>query len=391
MSIEAVYEAIEKGTVKALKTATKEVVLSEEDLGSAFVKASSTGKKALIKHVYELGEVPQKSILLGVLELIKLGKLPLVQDYIDKVEDINGSDDSGRTALSYAAQGGKQKLVEVVLGKGATVNPIDHAGKSALHWALEASKGKVAKTLMEKGADAQGEAGLEMIEIAPSKPLKEALITSYLQSRVSLMSKEDFVAKWGEVQDQKLSVLSQCVDPLEQPIMKGTFYNVGYFRSDVDPSSLQLDWEAIDAARSLAEEIAGILKEAECGPFNTEGSNTFQPFFIPSLGRGPKTDDWDAKVSEEAKDAAVGNYDKFIRSHNPGSGLFEELEDYLNDDFINKTEYEAFKKVNDLASSKLNNTKAYYLYSDFVQFPVIRGGLDKYFNFVGVIGFKVWT
>ena len=44
-----------------------------------------------------------------------------------------------------------------------------------------------------------------------------------------------------------------------------------------------------------------------------------------------------------------------------------------------------------LANEHLSDIKEYRLYPDLVEFPMIIGGLDRYYSFVGVIGVAVWT
>ncbi len=390
MSIQPIIDAIRSGSIKTVRTATKGVELSAEDLGEAFIEASKTGKKPIVTHIHGMGDVPASSITLGVMELVKLGKQPLVEAYIDAIDDINTKDKSGRTLMSHAAQGGKQKLVDLLADRNADIQQADKKGHPPLMWAMRAKKAKIARWFIDQGVVVKGKAGMEMIEAAPNKPIKEALIESFLQNRVSAMSKEEFVAKWGQIEQIALGALG-CEDPLGDPIMKGRLFTAGYFRNDLDPNTLDLDWEAVDAAKTVANQIAAALTEAGCQPFNSEGGDDFTAFFIPSLGRMPKTQDLDAWVSHEAKEAGHGAYDRFIRSYDRYGMLFDDLDSYLADDFIEQPQYDGFKRANAIADAHLTGIKCYYLYSDFVHFPVILGGLDKHFNFVGVITTKVFT
>ena len=68
--------------------------------------------------------------------------------------DVNHEDweNFSRTALHYAAQGGREALAQVLLGAGANINAADEYGATPLHEAAWWNKPEVAKVLLANGA-----------------------------------------------------------------------------------------------------------------------------------------------------------------------------------------------------------------------------------------------
>ncbi|RKL14284.1 hypothetical protein BFJ68_g6677 [Fusarium oxysporum] len=65
---------------------------------------------------------------------------------------LHASDDSGRTTLSRAAEGGHETVVRLLLHKDAAVESKDIDGRTPLWWAAEGGYEAVVRLLLEKGA-----------------------------------------------------------------------------------------------------------------------------------------------------------------------------------------------------------------------------------------------
>lgn len=391
MPIKTIIEAIQNANIKDVRKETKDRTLESDELDTAFVAAARTAKKNIIEHIEAMGSVSSLAITLAVMEFVKLGKQPLIEKYIAHIDDVGAFDSDGRTLASYAAQGGKQKIIDLLEAHGADFTRADVDGTLPLFWALQESKAKAAKWIMAKGLDVRGERGQALIAAAPNKTIKQTLIEAYLAARPSdsSMTREQFVSKWGPIEAVELVPIASCDDPAGEPIMKGTYTTAGYFPRGIDYAQAELDWDAVDAAKTLSERIVHMLKEARCSTYVSSATSTFyHPFFIPSLGRTPKTDDFDARATEKALASANGTYRQYIGSFNL-SDLFTDLEEAREDYTINDEEYETYTQVNVLAKEHLDELKYYELYEDFVTFPIIFGGLDTHYNFVGVIAYAV--
>jgi ankyrin repeat protein len=82
-----------------------------------------------------------------------------LQEALDNGANINTRDNTGRTALSYAAADsfyhntGRNEIIEFLLENGANVNLQDNNGNSALIWAITYSNLEFARILLENGAN----------------------------------------------------------------------------------------------------------------------------------------------------------------------------------------------------------------------------------------------
>ena len=82
-----------------------------------------------------------------------------LQEALDNGANINTRDNTGRTALSYAAADsfyhntGRNEIIEFLLENGADVNTQDNNGNSALIWAITYSNLEFARILLEHGVN----------------------------------------------------------------------------------------------------------------------------------------------------------------------------------------------------------------------------------------------
>lgn len=66
---------------------------------------------------------------------------------LDSGTAVNSADESGSTALHFAADRGQQEAVQLLLDAGADVNTQDHDGQTPLHYAAACGQQKVGSTV----------------------------------------------------------------------------------------------------------------------------------------------------------------------------------------------------------------------------------------------------
>jgi ankyrin repeat protein len=82
--------------------------------------------------------------------------------------DPNVPDDSGETALHYAAQLGDQRMVQALLYYKASVDPRDQFGNTPLHWAAQRGNVAIVQMLIDAKAtiDPQNKQGVTPLMMA---------------------------------------------------------------------------------------------------------------------------------------------------------------------------------------------------------------------------------
>lgn len=83
------------------------------------------------------------------------GQIQAIQDLLSASEqvDVNSPDETGWTALVYAARAGHDAVVQLLLHAGAKVNLANAARETALHQAARYGRTETARLLLEAGAD----------------------------------------------------------------------------------------------------------------------------------------------------------------------------------------------------------------------------------------------
>jgi cytohesin len=85
--------------------------------------------------------VPQTDKKLVVVALIASGVM------------VGQRDDSGDSALAYAAGGGPEEVVALLIDKGADVNQKGRKGRTPLHCAAHSNRAEIVRLLLSRGAD----------------------------------------------------------------------------------------------------------------------------------------------------------------------------------------------------------------------------------------------
>ncbi len=81
------------------------------------------------------------------------GDLPKIQILLARGADIDFSDGTGHTALTYAAQQGQEGAVKELLRRGAAVNVLRVDGQAPLHFAAASGELPIVDALVAAHAD----------------------------------------------------------------------------------------------------------------------------------------------------------------------------------------------------------------------------------------------
>ncbi|KAJ5723182.1 hypothetical protein N7488_001217 [Penicillium malachiteum] len=119
-------------------------------LAEAFLNASRSLKAALCENS-RLGSRDQARPFLQVDELEEL--------FSKKGLDIEATDSSCRSPLSYAAEKGHSKVMRLLLQMGADIERTDSYGRSPLSWAAENGHENAVRLLLDSGADSTTQDG----------------------------------------------------------------------------------------------------------------------------------------------------------------------------------------------------------------------------------------
>mmetsp|Transcript_15115 Transcript_15115/g.36702 ORF Transcript_15115/g.36702 Transcript_15115/m.36702 type:complete len:314 (+) Transcript_15115:57-998(+) len=140
------WEAAKKGDTGMCKT----LVEGGADLESQSIDASSDASM-VFKHLYGMDHIEERE------KALASGIDP--NDSKNSVHATSMREDSGRTALRWAAWAGHVDTVKELLCLGADVNAADPDGWSALHEAAVYGHTDVVEALLEAGADVDQETG----------------------------------------------------------------------------------------------------------------------------------------------------------------------------------------------------------------------------------------
>ncbi len=229
------------------------------------------------------------------------------------------------------------------------------------------------------------------------------------------MTRDDFLRKHGPIRiaeevDRHFARLRQPhfengawekIDRKGPKILDGRFYSIGYFPEGEDPAAMEHPWEALDASLTFAAELAGLLRAAGCTTLESEGDAPYFPF-VSSTCVTQRELDFDrlgvslpqALRSAYSKGDLHESYstDIDIAYATNRACLFwpnGREEDYASD--LRPEEYRAYRQVSDRMRAELEEPWAVTLYSDFIEFPVLYGGVNIHEHFVGVLTSRVWT
>lgn len=227
------------------------------------------------------------------------------------------------------------------------------------------------------------------------------------------MDKQQFLQKHGPIQllekankyfarlKQPGLVKGEWKSRTGRPILRGNFYNIGYFPAGVDPTKEEQNWEALDHALKLTELWLDTLADGNCYALQSEGDGQYFPFIFAKVTPDglPDFEEMSVGLTAELLKAykneelhANYDYDIMIEDTDDLRCLF--WEDEFDDTYaeeLDPNSYDAYRNVSQMMREELKDIVYISFYSDFVEFPVIYGGLTKHGYFVGLITSWVWT
>jgi len=143
--------------VEALLRAGADVDAPFTDLQVSMTVTPLTIAKALeheeIAKLLEAAEAQTPKTGAALLKAIERGDDKKTKRLLEGGTDPNATDDSGRTALMYAAVNGQTDLIGVLIDRGARINVSSKAGETALTLAAHFGDPEGVKLLLENGAD----------------------------------------------------------------------------------------------------------------------------------------------------------------------------------------------------------------------------------------------
>ena len=189
----------------------------------------------------------------------------------------------------------------------------------------------------------------------------------------------------------------------ELSVISGNFYNIGFFPKDIDPLDLEHDLEALDYAIEFTRNLAQTLEDGACySGLSTEGDL----FWFPLVAGVAKVDEdfrfadyFITPVPTEVLEA----YDLGEISKNYATDLRTSNIDIQNNIFwaddrdedmqygLEESAYKAFNEVTELMKNNLTDIRCTYCYTDYLEFPVLFYGKDRYGNYLGIMTSVVWT
>lgn len=226
-------------------------------------------------------------------------------------------------------------------------------------------------------------------------------------------NKEDFELKHGKIEIDKEANKSihECrynyknIDyKTSQSIINGNIWNIGFYKKELDPSKLDIDYTILDKDISIAKEVAELLKDCfessdiDCKyyPFLIDLECSFKTplkkvleYFIESLG-----------VKEDPDGGIGGNSDVFYIENVTKNEYFftalledeiEEINEYLTEDemtyYRNACNYmcQNFEKVYKISIKPSKNGRF------CIVFPVFVFGITKNKRASGIFTIRVET
>lgn len=119
------------------RSVLKGLVLALPAAATAFAYcAASFAQPADVSGYYRIVDAASRDKTDDVIAMLQAGRSP------------NDTDDSGETALGYAAQFGDARMAKALLHYGAAVDARDQFGNTALHWAAQRGNVQVIRLLL---------------------------------------------------------------------------------------------------------------------------------------------------------------------------------------------------------------------------------------------------
>ena len=230
------------------------------------------------------------------------------------------------------------------------------------------------------------------------------------------MTKDEFVNKNGNIiilEDQN-KYFSRLTHPAKingtwekgtgkgQPLFGGNFYTTGYYPSSKKPDDDGLNWEALDYENSFLNKAVKLLRSHNCRTLQSEGDGTFFPFIWTGLLEINELPDDNELGILAPKEVGLAYKNDEIPSKYSNLPVFYDLMERNNIFWDDEFEEEvtagmtpeaknAFAEVSDMFKNELPVISLIQYYPDYIEFPAVIGGKDKFGHFIGLITSMIWS
>lgn len=129
----------------------------DSDYGTPFYYACSKGHSEMVNMLLE--KIPTKNLNLEIMikycilsfSISNSEKIAIA--LLDKIEDVNFTDEENNTTLHWACVSNFKELINILLEKKANINAMNNDGQTPLYYACMLGHSDVFKMLLDKGAD----------------------------------------------------------------------------------------------------------------------------------------------------------------------------------------------------------------------------------------------
>jgi hypothetical protein len=230
------------------------------------------------------------------------------------------------------------------------------------------------------------------------------------------MTKEEFINKYGQIRilEDQNKYFSRLTHPVKingkwekgngkgTPLFNGNFYNIGFFPKSADPAGIEHNWDILDYQISFISRVIDLLKNNKCFALQSEGDGIFFPFIWSGKLEENDLPDDNALGVLASKEINTAYKCNEITSNYSNMPIFYDLNEQKNifwdDDFeeditddLDPVTKNAFVEASSIMKEELKIISEIQYYPDYIEFPVIIGGKDKFGHFIGIMTSLVWT
>jgi hypothetical protein len=193
--------------------------------------------------------------------------------------------------------------------------------------------------------------------------------------------KQKFIESFRDVEDTEIN--NSLASSLR--LLKGRFYNNGFFREGSNPKAANLQEKDLKGAIEFSKDIVKILANSECTALDSEGDKGYYPFVYCGEMLLYGLPDFAAK--DEVPKGAIVEYDTL--GERSCIFWYDEFEEDYEEDLVQET-LEAFKSASDKMKSSLKDLVEFAVVYG-IEYPVVIGGTFCSGIFAGIVTTRVHT
>lgn len=188
------------------------------------------------------------------------------------------------------------------------------------------------------------------------------------------------------------------------PLLKGHFYNIGFFPQEQNPAGMEHDWEALAYAIEFTTNLAITLEDSACfAGLSTEGDLYWFPLIVYPTKTTEDIFNLPDYIISQQPDALKEAYENGAISKNYHSKIRTWSLEFQNNLFwrddrdedmkagLEESAYAGYTAVSNEMKTHLTDIRISQCYTDYQEFPVLFYGKDRYGNYLGLITSVVWT